>query len=598
MQLQQKQLTKLDSPRSPSLEGEKQLAVEATNRLVAENKELKDRVDELMVQIEEMQRQSLAASLRHGSSVSARRNSLASRIPVRTQTSSLSSEMDDDELLSSSEGFYFNRRSLLATPEESDSSPSLSSELKHLHRQRRGELRERERKEVEHAYRVEIADLEDKQREEKEQIIKAFEREKTRMTEDFQAVMNQRLAEQQKELQNIFALEKQDLLQQYESRKNYMELQHQQKIQQVLAGRAREEIQDKEKFPRNQMKEISDLHRHLSQNESIIQDLKKENAALIAKLLDVENKLSSCLNKELVWQKECQQKLQEQQSAFETKLQSELKRVFDQGESALEGKLKDDFYQLVQKRKDTLHEHQQPNTESGSASENSFDREALYSAFEQEKVTLESHYESKILNLEQELANLREASITEQNVTHSLQTWRQVTMMATSTEMTAGEKQRMQGAEEVKVQAAHLRELESFSGLQVSLVESQRHASSPQQALVEHMQLSDRIMAEAEKQRQGERTAWEEEKREMQLQLRSTQDLHRNLVLQHKQLCRSSTKLAEIAKDLYVRNVELTCELQQTERRLRTAQRQCRKLQETCQTWRNTVHRIVRPTGH
>lgn len=32
------QLTKLDSPRSPSLEGEKQLAVEATNRLVAENK--------------------------------------------------------------------------------------------------------------------------------------------------------------------------------------------------------------------------------------------------------------------------------------------------------------------------------------------------------------------------------------------------------------------------------------------------------------------------------------------------------------------------------------------------------------------------------
>lgn len=68
-------------------------------------------------------------------------------------------------------------------------------------------------------------------------------------------------------------------------------------------------------------------------------------------------------------------------------------------------------------------------------------------------------------------------------------------MMATSTEMTAGEKQMMQGAEEVKVQAAHLRELESFSGLQVSLVESQRHASSPQQALVEHMQLSDRIMA-------------------------------------------------------------------------------------------------------
>lgn len=53
--------------------------------------ELKDRVDELMVQIEEMQRQSLAASLRHGSSGPARRNSLASRIPVRTQTSSLSS---------------------------------------------------------------------------------------------------------------------------------------------------------------------------------------------------------------------------------------------------------------------------------------------------------------------------------------------------------------------------------------------------------------------------------------------------------------------------------------------------------------------------
>lgn len=53
----------------------------------------------------------------------------------------------------------------------------------------------------------------------------------TRMLEEFQSELDQKLAEQQRELQNAFAMEKQDLLEQYESRKNLAQIQHQQEIQ-------------------------------------------------------------------------------------------------------------------------------------------------------------------------------------------------------------------------------------------------------------------------------------------------------------------------------------------------------------------------------
>lgn len=52
----------------------------------------------------------------------------------------------------------------------------------------------------------------------------------SRMTEEFQSQMTDKLAEQQKELLNAFAMEKQDILQQYESRKNLMQLQHQEEL--------------------------------------------------------------------------------------------------------------------------------------------------------------------------------------------------------------------------------------------------------------------------------------------------------------------------------------------------------------------------------
>jgi hypothetical protein len=46
-----------------------------------------------------------------------------------------------------------------------------------------------------------------------------------------QSKATQKLAEQQRELQNAFANEKQDLLEQYESRRNLDQLQHQQQLQ-------------------------------------------------------------------------------------------------------------------------------------------------------------------------------------------------------------------------------------------------------------------------------------------------------------------------------------------------------------------------------
>ena len=61
-----------------------------------------------------------------------------------------------------------------------DKVPSLGTELKQQQQQRRGERRERERKEIEHGFRVEIAEVEDRYEAEKQQILQTVQREKVR----------------------------------------------------------------------------------------------------------------------------------------------------------------------------------------------------------------------------------------------------------------------------------------------------------------------------------------------------------------------------------------------------------------------------------
>lgn len=51
---------------------------------------------------------------------------------------------------------------------------------------------------------------------------------------EFERSQQDRLAEQQKELQNVFILEKQDLLQKYESKKNLLNQEHDREKEELL----------------------------------------------------------------------------------------------------------------------------------------------------------------------------------------------------------------------------------------------------------------------------------------------------------------------------------------------------------------------------
>ncbi|XP_070181981.1 ninein-like protein [Littorina saxatilis] len=166
-------------------------------------------------------------------------------------------------------------------------------------------------------------------------------------------------------------------------------------------------------------------------------------------------------------------------------------------------------------------------------------------------------------------------------------------LLKTSAEMAAGQTQLVREVEHLKQKAGNMVELETFTGLQVSLLETQRHAISLQEALMQRTQLADRIMGEAEKERRQERDAWEEQKREIQSRLDATMEMYRSLALQHKALRQSTTKLATQMKDLYVENANLMSVLQQTEAKQIAAQRKNRKLQRQCQAWHDTVHRML-----
>ncbi|KAK7505603.1 hypothetical protein BaRGS_00003348, partial [Batillaria attramentaria] len=858
MQQQQQQQSELESPSSLSWEQEKQIAMETAERYAAENKELKDRNDELVAQLEELQ-QRLSSGHRRGSTSSQNRGASShSRIPVFTRANSISSEtsMDDDDLLSSTEGLFFNRHSVTAADNEhGEKAPSLSSELQQQQRMKRGERRERERKEIEHAYRIEIAELEDRFQAEKVQILDNFDKEKAKLSEELQGRLTERLAEQQKELQNAFTMEKQDLLQQYESKMNLMQVQHDQQVKE-LTERIRQEIQEAEKRPNSNS---SDLEETLSLK---IAEVEEEKAELEKKLEKMRLRYEAELQSHRI---KSEQQLAELRASVDERVQNELEKVFSRGASALKGKLKDDFQHLVQ--------HHQQHRDDHTTSDEIPDKEELCAAFEQEKLMLVNHYESQIVALQEELGALRQdfeaehtafqqlqsgdlaqtirqemqtarrlranrirakmfplQSISEQDevsgqvdqlrqsweeerrelavqnqlleeeladmkgmlmqerqraaeahslretvrrlraenkevecmaeslqeklarghqqqdmeranferridelerekeralrlqalqnagpgssgsfnaatdnqtvdvlekviqqveavqtvsprehqvdqgnldqlqgeithLNHQLQeartaqfefqqlkeecemlrqsnisledmvrTLRQRSekdqterkreeqeqlydsweerkklqnllqrttdkLLKTSSEMAGSQTHLVREVEQLKQKAGNMVELETFTGLQVSLLETQRHAISLQEALTERTQLADRIMAEAEKERRQERDTWEEERRDMQGRLDSTMDMYRSLALQHKQLRQSSTKLGALVKDLYVENADLMSVLQHTEGKQRAAERRCRKLQERCQAWHDAVYRMYHSTS-
>ncbi|XP_076441857.1 uncharacterized protein LOC143280938 isoform X2 [Babylonia areolata] len=166
-------------------------------------------------------------------------------------------------------------------------------------------------------------------------------------------------------------------------------------------------------------------------------------------------------------------------------------------------------------------------------------------------------------------------------------------LLKTSAGMAAGQTQLVREVEQLKQRAASMVELETFTGLQVSLLETQRLSISLQEALTQRTQLADRIMTGTEKEQRHERESLEEQKREVQSQLEASTDMYRHLAQQHRALRQSSSRLADQLKELYVENADLITLLQQSEAKQLAAQRRNHTLQQQCQAWHDAVHRLL-----
>ncbi|KAL8588895.1 hypothetical protein ACOMHN_051489 [Nucella lapillus] len=182
----------------------------------------------------------------------------------------------------------------------------------------------------------------------------------------------------------------------------------------------------------------------------------------------------------------------------------------------------------------------------------------------------------------------------------------------------------------------------------VSLLETQRHAISLQEALTQRTQLADRIMAETEKEQRQERERWEDQKKKTQTQLEASTEMYLNLALQHKALRQSadaaddvdivrcvsasvqltqqmmlilyvvfqrqcssrltqqmmlilyvvfqrqcSSRLTQQMQQLYRENADLLTVLQQTETRHSAAQRRDATLTQQCHAWHTAVQRLL-----
>ncbi|XP_071079428.1 ninein-like protein isoform X2 [Haliotis cracherodii] len=290
----QKELGNLDDLRrklteyeqTPDASEERQHHLGKINWLEQVNKDLKDKVDELTAELENLKQQLASCKrklrgssssqtkipIREGSQLSdytRRKSSLASM-------SSTEAEVDDLDnsktIVKTSKLARRKRPGRSSLEDDSGSEHSLSNSQKL-------DLLEKDHQHIEHSFRLEVAQLEDSHQAEKERIMANFEKEKEKLRVEFERSQQDRLAEQQKELQNVFILEKQDLLQKYESKKNLLNQEHDREKEELLNRLKEEYEKDLElrvgKIKENFTKEISRLEENRGIDRTGIRDLEK-----------------------------------------------------------------------------------------------------------------------------------------------------------------------------------------------------------------------------------------------------------------------------------------------------------------------------------
>ncbi|XP_061164578.1 ninein-like [Saccostrea echinata] len=326
-------------------------------------------------------------------------------------------------------------------------------ELQKSHRNEMLQLEEKykgEKEELQQSHRNEIIRLEEKYQSEKEELGQKFKKEQDKLLKeneknlqnDFQTKMEEKEREfssAQKAMEEDFQKEKQKIIdslqeeykRELQAQVSQMESESKKdKDLEVKLACSLEEIQkmvqerndlqeqlafQKEEFLAQYEQEQSELKDELESTlmgtESAIKKLETEKVQLSMKIEDMSQQFEW---EKLKIQEEFEKELQKQENEYRRDLQ-DFENIFAQGEVALKGKLRDDFYELLEKHKKDITETEKEAMMKDLQKERlamekvfAHQKNQLDKGHEKEKEELVKKYEEQVQFLRQQLHNLED----------------------------------------------------------------------------------------------------------------------------------------------------------------------------------------------
>lgn len=309
---------------------------------------------------------------------------------------------------------------------------------------------EREKKDLELSHRSEILLLEEKFQAEKDQLQQKFKEEQDKLLKeneknlqmDFQAKLEETeriYTAAQKEMEEEFQQEKQKIIDrlqeeyktELQSQISQIESEHQrdkdlemklacsmEEIQKLV--QEKNDLQDQLAFQKEEIlaeyeQEQCELKNELESTlvgtESAIKQLEKEKVQLSTKIGDMSKQFEL---EKLKIQEDFERKLQKQENEYRRDLQ-DFENIFAQGEIGLKGKLREDFYELLEKQKTDIMKTQKEAMmkdlqKERLSMEKAFAQQKtqMDKSYEREKEELVKKYEEQVQFLRQQLHNLED----------------------------------------------------------------------------------------------------------------------------------------------------------------------------------------------
>lgn len=309
---------------------------------------------------------------------------------------------------------------------------------------------EREKKDLELSHRSEILLLEEKFQAEKDQLQQKFKEEQDKLLKeneknlqmDFQAKLEEterKYTAAQKEMEEEFQQEKQKIIDrlqeeyktELQSQISQIESEHQrdkdlemklacsiEEIQKLV--QEKNDLQDQLAFQKEEIlaeyeQEQCELKNELESTlvgtESAIKQLEKEKVQLSSKIGDMSKQFEL---EKLKIQENFERELQKQENEYRRDLQ-DFENIFAQGEIGLKGKLREDFYELLEKHKTDIMKTQKEAMmkdlqKERLSMEKAFAQQKtqMDKSYEREKEELVKKYEEQVQFLRQQLHNLED----------------------------------------------------------------------------------------------------------------------------------------------------------------------------------------------